>query len=268
MTIGVELKYIISIFSNTSLLYDNSDQSIPNLILLTVYQAYSTTGYYCADKGIRDLNIISFLILVVYYIFCVFIRQEDKKQTYTKAYFGFKIRTNYRIIYESIGSPEKEVREYLDYLEQNDNNMLEIINQFRNDLFKPIKGYIIQEYSKHLLLSPLSIVKNNPKGNFKSVNVFPTWWARDLPEVIETDQTISFKQSPFFDFGEWTIGKNNIIYIEIRFIAQLLNIMNNSNINYNYIKIETLCGDVIPSIVEKFLNESLKVDPNIIIPSD
>lgn len=265
MTIGVELKYIISIFSNTSLLYNQSD---PNLTLLTIFQAYSITGYYCADNGIRDLNIISFLILIVYYILCLFVHKGDRKQTYEKAYFGFKIRTNYRIIYESIGSPEKEVREYLDYLEQYDNNMIEIIRIFRHDLFNPIKGYSIQEYSiqgySKLLLSPLTIVNNNPKGNFKSVNVFPSW-ARNLPDVIEKEGTISFKQSPSFDFGEWTIGKNNMIYIEIRFIIELLNTIYKSNINYN-VNIERLCADVIP-FIEKFLNECLNVNPTIIIPS-
>lgn len=264
ITIGIRLPYIISIFSYMSKINDEN-REMNSLILGSMENAYSSAGHFAANNGIKNLDLIAFLMLMAYYINCNIVRNEIDKKAYVKAYFGFKIRTNLRIIYDAIGKPETILKDFLEHLVREEEKAVDIVSKLSEDFFNPIRGYVMRDMvKKNLEISPLTITKNNP-SNFIPVDIFKAWWTREFPEVTETSDTISYTQTPSVDFGEWDIGENNMIYLEYRGLIATLVVLKPDFIeNLTNLTVAKFCK--VTSIGINLLNKALEVDPEIIIP--
>lgn len=262
ISIGVKLPYIISIFAHFSQLYnDYNDSEVPNLVLNTVYSAYENAVLYADSQNIKDLNIISLFILLSYYVFCNMI-YENFKKSYVKSYFLFKIRSNFRVIYDSIGEPESEVKQYFKHL-RNNKEVVHIVDTLEKSFFNPIDGYMVDSL-KNLEINPLAIVKND-LGGFKKVKTFMVWWNNELPEVQQSSDSISYIRTPRNDFGEWGIGKDNTIYIEFRGLQNVLDMIYKKNVQA--LTSDQFC-ETISFVFDNILNPAMKVDPNIAIRDD
>jgi len=266
ITFGIRLPYVISIFAYISELYDKyNDPDTPTLTLYAVYLAYSTAGYYSAENGIKDLKIISLLMLISYYVNCniIYNSESPNKKGYVKDYFAFKLRTNLRIIYDRIGKPKEIVKKFLESISTDAG---EIISVMEKDFFNPVHAYVLTGTNKNLEIAPLSIVKNKSSDSFSGVDVFMSWWNKNLPEIVETDDTISYSKTPSNDFGEWTIGPNDTVYIEYRAIVATMSMIRPESFKLlRHLTAEKFCY-VINYSMNEILGKALEIDPNIIIP--
>jgi len=221
ITFGIKLTYVISLFGYISELIVNKNFSIEPPMLTVIRGSYQTVGIYCDGKGIKNLDIVSFFILLYYYVYSSTLYKKLKLKVYHKASFVFKLRTNFRDIYTYIKEPEKELSEFINKMKEDD------------DLDKDIVSHLSDTFFKNKKFVP---------------------WYFDFDKEL--------------DFGEWDMGKNKNIHIELRNIPIIMGLVDDRPyIELKYINILDFCS-FIPEIINKILNPSLQIDPKIILNDD
>lgn len=305
ITIGIQLEYVISLFSHVNKFNRENKEKFFNFSTVSlVSNSYRYVRTYAEEKIIKDLNIIAFLMLIHYYIYCsdIYLQLKDN---YAKDYFGIKLRTNLKIIYEKIKEinpiVEKNIKDFIQHLRpvetKENENENENISSLLNSIEKGIildnethYGYVLTNNHKYnLKINPLTIFKNNVDEDcFKQVKIFvPIWNAHRLREAEVKDGHISYIEQKvdvkddytsyieqaevkdnhieqeaeiqrriiYMDFGEWNIGENFTIHMELRFVNFILSEIED-DYDTNGISYAKMCSS-INNFLENFLNIAL-----------
>lgn len=249
ITIGIKLPYVISLFSYISLLYDERRKQRKNVLLQIIFNSYVHTGYFSDVEKITDLHIIGFLMLSGYYILSSILAKNTPKKSYIKSFFGFKLRTNLRIIYDYVGQPEEYVKKYVNYIsKQEGSEHQEIYQSFLKNLLNPSLGIM-----KNEIIS----VKLDDKKEKDTRKIFLPWWYN------------SNEYNTRIDFGERDMGPSGNIHLEFRAVAMFLHYFDKKGSAKSFDQFYLLQPDVfckeIRNAFDIILSPSLKIDPKIIL---
>lgn len=240
LTFGIHLEKTISLFAYIANIYDPTRK---NLQIETIYTTYIHTGYFGQQENMRDLSILSFLLLVGYYLLTSLVMKISNIKIYKKSFFAFKLRTNLRIIYDYVGKPEITLRKYVDYLCVKEGvNLRELSDEFLKGIHNPFSGVLVN--------NQILAKKYTTTDEKQNVKIFLPWWNNE---------------QNYIDFGEWNMN-NNLIHFEFRSIANFMAYKTKKpHQKFTNIHPSEFCG-LIVFVIKTFLNPAFRIDENIILP--
>lgn len=250
ITIGIKLPYIISLFSYISLLYDERRKRKKNVLLQVIFNTYVHTGYFCETEKITDLHIIGFLILCGYYLLSSILARNTPRKSYIKSFFGFKLRTNLRIIYDYVGQPKKYVEDYIKYISAREGSEHKAVyDSFLKNLLNPSIGSVHNRI--------ISVTQDEKQAEGRKI--FLHWWYNPK------------EHGSYIDFGEWDMGEFGQIHLEFRAIAMFLQYFSNKpNVNFEQfylLRPDVFCKE-IRNVFDTILSPALKINPKIILAEE
>jgi hypothetical protein len=231
ITCGIQLEKTIDLFHY----FYEKDLKVDmpfSILLLTIKATYDMVGRQILEMQEKHSLEVSSpktvaLILWSYYYLLVMEGVKMHQGMYIKSFFGLKLRTNLRVIYDYLDVIEQDkYQKWLVLMVNKDFSKLaksEKVTGFTNDMMRNHKdGYKITNFrGKKSNVPSLGIFTipshMSSEVSFEKIKVFtPEYNPRPPPLIKYSDNKISYNSSvEAFDYGEWIID-GNMIFVEIR----------------------------------------------------
>ena len=291
ITIGIGLEYVIPVFSHIIKYFElcevNDTTGLPcrslesvKWVFVMMRSAYANTAKQLSILGINSFDEIGkdvvSLILLTNYQFIIFfqkVMREIRSKKIVKSYYGIKLRSNSRIIYDKLLST-KQQKFYL-YWATNlaftdgmkgfqDPNEL-VTNWFYNFFYNtPIAYSIKSKQNKINIQVPkiglYSISKEQIQKLQKYVYILPVKYSKPIwsnhipPHIVFENNTIKYRDYQEvleWDYMEWGLDQSNIV-LELRNIFLLYTLVYRVKTN-NYKKNIGLANSVKSKVLCKYI---------------